>query len=137
MLYWRQVLSARNAYLFEIDLTSLQQLAALLDGLPPHVHVIPCSWHGLCVSDIVGDTVPAVLATYRPGTPLPLPGMCTDAHYMLGDCADYDTHDLARTSTFVQHFNRTRWSHWTNNDMAAQRAATAYSTHLSADADDM
>ena len=137
MLYWRQVLSSRRAYLFEIDLTSLQQLAALLDVLPPHVHVIPCSWDGLCVSDIVGETVPAVLATYRPGTPLPLPGTCANAHYMLADCADYDTHDLVRTSAFVQHFNSTRWRHYTNNGMAAQRAAAAYSTYLSPVADDM
>jgi hypothetical protein len=125
MLYWRQVLSANPTYLFEIDLTSLQQLAATLDPMPDSMHVIPCDWTGLAVSDIVGPRACAVLSAYRPGTDLPPPGDCKEAYYMLADCADYETPMCEPATTFMSLHASSRWKLHTNNIAAEKKAALA------------
>ena len=123
MLYWRQVLMGGwSSYLFEIDLTALQQLAANLSPLPDGVHIVPCDWTGLVLSDIVPEG-PAVCAAYRPGSELPAVGTCTEAHYMLADCADYETPGCPVHSDFMVPHGSSRWRHRSNSAGAVAKAA--------------
>lgn len=130
MMYWRQVLMGGwSSYLFEIDLTALQQLAATLSPLPDGVHIVPCDWTGLALSDIVHEG-PAVCAAYRPGSELPPVGTCTEAHYMLADCADYETPDCPVHVDFMAAHGSSRWRHRSNSTGAVAKAALAQRMHM-------
>lgn len=130
MMYWRQVLMGGwSSFLFEIDLTALQQLAANLSPLPDGVHIVPCDWTGLTLSDIVPHG-PAVCAAYRPGSELPPVGTCTEAHYVLADCADYETVDCPVQLDFMAAHVSSRWRHRSNNAGAASKAALAQRMYM-------
>ena len=130
MMYWQQVLMGGwPSFLFEIDLTALQQLAANLSPLPDGVHIVPCDWTGLALSDIVREG-PVVCAAYRPGTGLPPTGTCVEAHYMLADCADYETPGCSVHSEFLAAHNGSRWRHRSNNAKAVSKAALAQRMYM-------
>ena len=129
MRYWRQVISADPTYLFEIDLASLQELAGHMTPFPDSVHVIPCSWAGLQVHDIVGPHRCAVLAAYRPGTPLPPPGDCAEMYYMLADCADYTKYTCEPGKAFMKAYPSSKWRLHTNCPETELVAAHAHAMY--------
>lgn len=85
MAYWQQVLmNDRPAYVFETNLNALLQLQ--LAGAPESVHVVPCTWKGMCLSEL-GCRQAVVVARKH----APVPGQ-VHAHYLMD--APGDTHPV-------------------------------------------
>ena len=122
--HWHQVISSSPSYLFETSLDDLQALASI--ELPDTVHVVPCEWAGLQVSDIVGSDASAVVVSRR-GVPPP-PGACGEAHYMCGS-EDAMPPACAEGTGFMRRYPSSKWRLYTSSPAAERAAAHAHAMY--------
>lgn len=102
--YWHQIVSTGRTFLFETHLESLQQIAATLNPMPDHVHVVPCAWDvGLSVGDIVSCGESAVVVAGK-RTELLETGACEEVYSMYPDSTMCDD-----VSPFMRAYPGTRW----------------------------
>lgn len=124
MKHWHQVISSSPCYLFETSLDDLQLLARL--QLPDTVHVVPCEWTGLEVSDIVGTDASAVVVS-RCGAPPP-PGAGSEVHYMRGS-VDAMPPACVEATGFMRRYPNSKWRLCTNCPEAERAAAHAHAMY--------